>query len=180
MISECLQIQWLSYTENMPLSPHFEYRFWDHLIHCSSYSLANVVQNMLCPLYSFFSQECVVWFVFFFFSGVCVQTLICLFGKNLESDYSHPNICHFIGLPWTPKVRQKDIDSFLDNTRIKFVGFQLQGDRTSLAGLPQPIHEGVKVLSKASIVCMRWGVICWSFMVIMINALVFPSPEQVA
>ncbi|KAK8395960.1 hypothetical protein O3P69_005210 [Scylla paramamosain] len=52
------------------------------------------------------------------------------------------------GLPWTPKVRQKDIDSFLDNTRIKFVGFQLQGDRTSLAGLPQPIHEGVKVLSK--------------------------------
>lgn len=52
------------------------------------------------------------------------------------------------GLPWTPKVRQKDIDSFLDTTRVKFVGFQLQGDRTSLAGLPQPIHEGVKVLSK--------------------------------
>ncbi|XP_070000855.1 striatin-interacting protein 1 homolog [Penaeus vannamei] len=54
------------------------------------------------------------------------------------------------GLPWTPKVRQKDIDSFLDSTRVKFVGFQLQGDRTSLAGLPQPIHEGVKVLSKDS------------------------------
>ncbi|KAK7072993.1 Striatin-interacting protein 2 [Halocaridina rubra] len=52
------------------------------------------------------------------------------------------------GLPWTPKVRQKDIDSFLDSTRVKFVGFQLQGDRTSLAGLPQPIHEGVKVLTK--------------------------------
>lgn len=59
------------------------------------------------------------------------------------------------GLPWTPKVRQKDIDSFLDNTRIKFVGFQLQGDRTSLAGLPLPIHEGVKVLSKVGSVCMR-------------------------
>ena len=52
------------------------------------------------------------------------------------------------GLPWTPKVRQKDIDSFLDSTRIKFVGFPLQGDRTSLAGLPHPIHEGVKVLHK--------------------------------
>ncbi|KAK4301846.1 hypothetical protein Pmani_026037 [Petrolisthes manimaculis] len=52
------------------------------------------------------------------------------------------------GLPWTPKVRQKDIDTFLDCTRVKFVGFQLQGDRTSLAGLPLPIHEGVKVLSK--------------------------------
>ncbi|MCL4144786.1 UNVERIFIED_CONTAM: hypothetical protein GTU68_064114, partial [Idotea baltica] len=52
------------------------------------------------------------------------------------------------GLPWTPKVRQKDIDSFLDCTRIKFVGYPLQGDRSSLAGLPQPIHEGVNVLSK--------------------------------
>jgi hypothetical protein len=42
----------------------------------------------------------------------------------------------------------KDLDQFLDNTRIKFVGFQLQGDRESLAGLPQPIHEGVKVLKE--------------------------------
>lgn len=52
------------------------------------------------------------------------------------------------GLPWSPKVRQKDIDNFLDTTRVKFVGFPLQGDRVSLAGLPQPIHEGVKVLNK--------------------------------
>ncbi|XP_053655458.2 striatin-interacting protein 1 homolog isoform X1 [Cherax quadricarinatus] len=59
-----------------------------------------------------------------------------------------PNNTTNKGLPWTPKVRQKDIDSFLDSTRIKFVGFQLQGDRTSLAGLPLPIHEGVKVLNK--------------------------------
>ncbi|XP_071552350.1 striatin-interacting protein 1 homolog isoform X3 [Panulirus ornatus] len=59
-----------------------------------------------------------------------------------------PNNTTNKGLPWTPKVRQKDIDSFLDSTRVKFVGFQLQGDRTSLAGLPLPIHEGVKVLSK--------------------------------
>lgn len=50
------------------------------------------------------------------------------------------------GLPWTPKARQKDLDQFLENTRVKFVGFQLQGDRVSLAGLPQPIHEGVEVL----------------------------------
>nr|CAG4640664.1 EOG090X01YQ [Eulimnadia texana] len=50
-------------------------------------------------------------------------------------------------LPWTPKVRQKDIDQFLETTRMKFVGFQLQNDRVSLAGLPQPIHEGVKVLT---------------------------------
>ncbi|XP_022098844.1 striatin-interacting protein 1-like isoform X2 [Acanthaster planci] len=51
-------------------------------------------------------------------------------------------------LPWTPKVRQKDVDIFLDHTRRKFVGFQVQSDRETLAGLPQPIHEGVHVLKK--------------------------------
>jgi hypothetical protein len=50
------------------------------------------------------------------------------------------------GLPWAPKARQKDLDQFLESTRVKFVGFALQGDRVSLAGLPQPIHEGVEVL----------------------------------
>ena len=28
------------------------------------------------------------------------------------------------------------------------MGFTLEGDRTTLAGLPQPIHEGVRILSK--------------------------------
>ncbi|XP_076620087.1 striatin interacting protein isoform X1 [Colletes latitarsis] len=51
-------------------------------------------------------------------------------------------------LPWTPKVRQKDVDSFLDVLRLKFVGYKLQGDRESLAGLPQPIHEGVNTLKR--------------------------------
>ncbi|KAI9555338.1 hypothetical protein GHT06_017853 [Daphnia sinensis] len=51
-------------------------------------------------------------------------------------------------LPWTPKVRQKDIDQFLDTTRMKFVGFMLPNDRVSLAGLPLPIHEGVRVLKQ--------------------------------
>ncbi|XP_016839671.1 striatin-interacting protein 1 isoform X5 [Nasonia vitripennis] len=52
------------------------------------------------------------------------------------------------GLPWAPKVRQKDVDSFLDISRLKFVGYKLQGDRESLAGLPQPIHEGLSTLKK--------------------------------
>ncbi|XP_018330391.1 striatin-interacting protein 1 isoform X2 [Agrilus planipennis] len=52
------------------------------------------------------------------------------------------------GLPWKPKVRRKDIDLFLENARMKFVGYNLQGDRDSLAGLPQPIHEGVKTLKE--------------------------------
>ncbi|XP_076447243.1 striatin-interacting protein 1-like isoform X2 [Babylonia areolata] len=51
-------------------------------------------------------------------------------------------------LPWKPKVRQKDLEQFLEQTRAKFVGFQVKNDHTSLAGLPQPIHEGVKVLKQ--------------------------------
>lgn len=52
------------------------------------------------------------------------------------------------GLPWLPKVRQKDLDNFLETTRIKFVGFPLHNDRESLFGLPQPIHEGVRILKQ--------------------------------
>uniref|UniRef100_A0ABD2WM86 Far11/STRP C-terminal domain-containing protein n=1 Tax=Trichogramma kaykai TaxID=54128 RepID=A0ABD2WM86_9HYME len=52
------------------------------------------------------------------------------------------------GLPWVPKVRQKDVDLFLDVSRKKFVGYKLQGDRESLAGLPLPIHEGLSTLKK--------------------------------
>ncbi|XP_055910947.1 striatin-interacting protein 1 homolog [Eupeodes corollae] len=51
-------------------------------------------------------------------------------------------------LPWTPKVRQKDVDQFLDISRNKFIGYSLINDHESLAGLPQPIHEGVKTLRK--------------------------------
>ncbi|CAL7936494.1 unnamed protein product [Xylocopa violacea] len=52
------------------------------------------------------------------------------------------------GLPWTPKVRQKDVDTFLEVSRLKFVGYNLVGDRQSLAGLPQPILEGVNTLKR--------------------------------
>ena len=34
---------------------------------------------------------------------------------------------------------------------MKFVGFQVKNDHTSLAGLPQPIHEGVKVLKQVGL-----------------------------
>lgn len=47
--------------------------------------------------------------------------------------------------------RQKDLDMFLEHTRAKFVGFQVKNDNSSLAGLPQPIHEGVRVLNQVSI-----------------------------
>lgn len=51
-------------------------------------------------------------------------------------------------LPWTPKVREKDIEIFLDSSRSKFIGFTLQNDLHTLAGLPQPIKEGVEILNK--------------------------------
>jgi len=49
-------------------------------------------------------------------------------------------------LPWQPKVRQKDLENFLDQSRQKFVGYSVQGDQETMAGLPNPIHEGVGVL----------------------------------
>ena len=44
--------------------------------------------------------------------------------------------------------RQKDLENFLEHTRGKFVGFQVRNDQGSLAGLPRPIHEGVKILKQ--------------------------------
>ena len=54
--------------------------------------------------------------------------------------------------------RTKDLEMFLEHTRAKFVGFQVKQDRESLAGLPQPIHEGVKVLKQVTTGCMS---LCW-------------------
>ena len=53
-------------------------------------------------------------------------------------------------LPWSPKVRQKDIDQFLEASRSKFIGFTLPEDHSSLAGLPEPVHEGFKILNRVS------------------------------
>ncbi|KAI4478078.1 hypothetical protein M0804_012269 [Polistes exclamans] len=69
-------------------------------------------------------------------------------GNNTTTNEGEGVIIQFISLPWTPKVRQKDVDTFLEVSRLKFVGYKLQGDRESLAGLPQPIHEGVNTLKR--------------------------------
>ncbi|XP_044285253.1 striatin-interacting protein 2 isoform X2 [Varanus komodoensis] len=52
------------------------------------------------------------------------------------------------GLPWAPKVRQKDIEHFLEASRNKFIGFTLGQDTDTLVGLPHPIHESVKTLKQ--------------------------------
>ncbi len=54
-------------------------------------------------------------------------------------------------LPWVPKVRQKDLEAFLEHTRKKFVGFTIKDDLTTLIGLPKPIHESIKILKQVEI-----------------------------
>nr|CAH8853332.1 unnamed protein product [Trichobilharzia regenti] len=49
-------------------------------------------------------------------------------------------------LPWKPKVKKKDLEVFLTNVRLKFIGFHVANDTVSLAGLPEPIHEAVRVM----------------------------------
>ncbi|XP_022665963.1 striatin-interacting protein 1-like isoform X2 [Varroa destructor] len=52
------------------------------------------------------------------------------------------------GLPWQPKAALRDIDNFLAQARMKFVCFQLPNDTTTLAGLPEPILQGLRVLER--------------------------------
>lgn len=69
-----------------------------------------------------------------------------MYFKQFDSPPPPPPLPR--SLPWQSKVRQKDIDNFLDNVRVKFVGYSLPGDHQTIAGLPQPIHEGIEVLKK--------------------------------
>uniref|UniRef100_A0A8C6KW06 Striatin interacting protein 1 n=1 Tax=Nothobranchius furzeri TaxID=105023 RepID=A0A8C6KW06_NOTFU len=52
------------------------------------------------------------------------------------------------GLPWAPKVREKDIESFLESSRSKFIGYTLGSDTDTVVGLPRPIHESIKTLKQ--------------------------------
>lgn len=53
-------------------------------------------------------------------------------------------------LPWKPKVRTKDIYQFLDVSRRKFIGYSLQDNIETTAGLPKPICEGINILKRVS------------------------------
>lgn len=73
--------------------------------------------------------------------------------NNMDENQANAEVLenHFNAmpkLPWTPKVREKDIEIFLDASRSKFIGYTLQNDLNTLAGLPQPIKEGVGILKK--------------------------------
>ncbi|CAK9819050.1 Striatin-interacting protein 1 [Anthophora plagiata] len=75
---------------------------------------------------------------------VCSKLKTCEKRNNRRPDT--PQLAK--GLPWTPKVRQKDVDTFLEVSRLKFFGYNLEGDRESSAGLPQPILESLNTLKR--------------------------------
>ncbi|XP_065357206.1 striatin-interacting protein 1 homolog [Calliphora vicina] len=79
-------------------------------------------------------------------SGIATANPNNLPSYSAQSSVQAPQITTC--LPWTPKVRQKDIDQFLDISRNKFIGYSLIDDHESLAGLPQPVHEGVETLRR--------------------------------
>uniref|UniRef100_A0A671LBL0 Striatin-interacting protein 1 homolog n=1 Tax=Sinocyclocheilus anshuiensis TaxID=1608454 RepID=A0A671LBL0_9TELE len=63
----------------------------------------------------------------------------------------HPpteRVCFPKGLPWAPKVREKDIENFLESSRSKFIGYTLGNDTDTVVGLPRPIHESIKTLKQ--------------------------------
>uniref|UniRef100_H2YJ96 Far11/STRP C-terminal domain-containing protein n=1 Tax=Ciona savignyi TaxID=51511 RepID=H2YJ96_CIOSA len=58
-----------------------------------------------------------------------------------------PRVKVISGLPWTPKARKNDVESLLE-PRQKFIGFTLPGDLTTVAGLPEPTQDSLKILQK--------------------------------
>ena len=54
-------------------------------------------------------------------------------------------------MPWKPKVHRRDIEEYLSASRKKFVGYRVEDDLESMAGLPQPILEGRSILDKVRV-----------------------------
>ncbi|XP_050313692.1 striatin-interacting protein 1 homolog isoform X2 [Anthonomus grandis grandis] len=54
----------------------------------------------------------------------------------------------FKALPWKSKIRQKDVENYIDNSRTKFLGYNLPGDNTTVFGLPNPIIDSINILKE--------------------------------
>lgn len=67
---------------------------------------------------------------------------------NKDEMQSSHQIAFNKGLPWTPKVRTKDIDLFFEQVRRKNIGFSLPNNRTTTAGLPQLTIDSIKILNQ--------------------------------
>lgn len=51
-------------------------------------------------------------------------------------------------LPWNSKVREEDIEAFLQCERMKFLHYRLPNDSTTVFGLPLPIQKSVQALRR--------------------------------
>ncbi|KAI6220493.1 Striatin-interacting protein 2 [Aphelenchoides besseyi] len=70
--------------------------------------------------------------------------------KEEEDDPSTP-LAHSpvpTSLPWTSKVRESEIEQFIENERLKFYGYKLPGDGKSLFGFPPPVLQSVNALRR--------------------------------
>jgi hypothetical protein len=67
---------------------------------------------------------------------------------NEPTHSQRPSWAASKGLPWTPKVRQEEIDRFIRQSREKFVGVVLPEDTATLVGLPKPIEESIQIMRK--------------------------------
>lgn len=68
--------------------------------------------------------------------------------KQNSVQHDQPETPQHPTLPWKPKVRTKDIYQFLDVSRRKFIGYSLQDNIETTAGLPKPICEGINILKR--------------------------------
>lgn len=51
-------------------------------------------------------------------------------------------------LPWTSKVKQSEVEQFIQAERMKFCGYKLPRDGISLFGLPAPVQKSVEALKR--------------------------------
>nr|CAB3266664.1 striatin-interacting protein 1 homolog [Phallusia mammillata] len=69
-------------------------------------------------------------------------------AQTAETGPDIPTVKLVPGLPWVPKARKRDVEAFLNLVRQKFIGFPLPGDLTTVAGLPKPTQDSIKILNK--------------------------------
>ncbi|CAG9839478.1 unnamed protein product [Diabrotica balteata] len=68
-------------------------------------------------------------------------------SKPFDSHYVMDS-SRYSKLPWKPKVHKIEVDMFLNMAREKFLGYSLEGDDTTIFGLPKPIHESINILKE--------------------------------
>ncbi len=65
-------------------------------------------------------------------------------------------------MPWAPKIREDEVEMFLNAERMKFFDYRLAGDAYTVFGLPRPIHEAVASLRKHVYVSLGERQVNWT------------------